>query len=143
MQKSTMIRKRSTSSFFGLPIYDIALGPNLPTGEPRGHARGILAIGDIATGWLAIGGIARGIIAFGGIAFGVFSIGGCAIGIVGLGGLAIGALALGGAAVGYIAIGGAALGYYALGGAEYVIGVLNHNSDVMELLRRWIPWMSN
>jgi hypothetical protein len=49
-------RKRSGTVLFGLPLYDIAVGANPEAGEARGHARGIVAIGDIATGWLAIGG---------------------------------------------------------------------------------------
>ena len=64
------IRKRSSRSFWGLPLYDIAMGPDLESGEMRGHARGIIAVGDIATGVLALGGIARGLIAVGGLAAG-------------------------------------------------------------------------
>ena len=62
MRAKKGIRKRSATCFAGLPLYDIALGPDLDKGECHGHARGIVAIGDIATGWLAVGGAARGII---------------------------------------------------------------------------------
>lgn len=103
------IRKRSSIMMMGLPLYDIALGPDIDKGEIRGHAKGILAIGDIATGGVAIGGFARGIIAAGG-----FAMGGIAFG-----GAALGGIAIGGAALGVIAIGGAAAGYYATGGAAY------------------------
>lgn len=42
-------------------------------GEPRGHARGIIAIGDFASDILAIGTVARGLVAIGGVAFGLIS----------------------------------------------------------------------
>ena len=53
------VRKRSTKYIWGLPLYDIALGPDPDQDQVRGHARGIIAIGDIATGVLAMGGVAR------------------------------------------------------------------------------------
>jgi hypothetical protein len=81
------IRKRSNKTFLGLPIVDIALGPDPEMGEMRGHAHGIIAIGDIAKGWIAIGGIA-------------------------VGGGAMGVVAIGGGAVGYYAFGGGAFGKY-------------------------------
>ena len=68
MQAGGGVRKRSSKVICGLPLYDIALGPDLQKGEVRGHARGIIAIGDVATGWLAVGGAARGIVAIGGAA---------------------------------------------------------------------------
>ena len=60
------IRIRSSATLWGLPLLAIALGPDFEKNEIRGHARGILAIGDIATGVLAFGGLARGVIAIGG-----------------------------------------------------------------------------
>jgi hypothetical protein len=112
------VRKRSPTMLFGMPLYDIALGPDPNKGELRGHAKGFFAIGDIATGIFALGGLSRGFFALGGLAFGVFSFGGLAIGVLlAMGGAAIGSLAFGGAAVGLIACGGAAIGLYAFGGA--------------------------
>ena len=61
------IRKRASFELFGLPAYDIALGPDPATGALRGHAKGFLAIGDLATGVIAIGGLARGLVALGGV----------------------------------------------------------------------------
>src|SRR5580765_6852752 len=74
------IRRQSARKLFGLPLWAIAMGPDLARGELRGHARGVIAIGDIATGWFAYGGLARGFQAIGGLAVGVLAIGGCAIG---------------------------------------------------------------
>lgn len=112
------IRKRSAAAIGDLPLYDIALGPDPAKGEMRGHAKGVLAVGDIATGILAVGGLSRGVFALGGVAAGLFSLGGLSIGVVlAAGGLALGGLAIGGAAAGVVAIGGGSAGSYACGGA--------------------------
>jgi hypothetical protein len=108
-------RYRSSARLFGLPVVDIAIGP--ANGELRGKARGIIAIGDIASGGLALGGASFGIVAIGGLAVGVFAAGGLAIGLVSAtGGMAIGGLAAGGGAAGVLASGGGAAGIYAQGG---------------------------
>ncbi|MEO1496359.1 MAG: hypothetical protein AAFV43_04335 [Planctomycetota bacterium] len=118
----------------GLPLYDVALGPDPEAGEIRGHAKGFIATGDIATGVVAIGGIAFGLIAAGGVAIGGLCLGGAAIGLLfGLGGLATGALAFGGSAIGFIAIG--ALGYYAAGGGAIGQHVLSTARQDPEALR--------
>jgi hypothetical protein len=139
------VRKQSSTTLFGLPLYDIAFGPDPETGQLRGHAKGILAIGDFAIGIVALGGIARGVLAAGGIALGLLSIGGLAVGLlVALGGLAIGAIAIGGAAIGLIAAGGFALGSYACGGAafgHYVWGPLRQDPEALRLFRRFVPWL--
>lgn len=111
------VRRRSAETLAGLALYDIAFGPDSAKGEMRGHARGILAIGDIATGVIAIGGFARGIFALGGLAAGLVTLGGFSAGLVAVGGLALGGVAMGGGAIGAVAIGGAAAGSYACGGA--------------------------
>ena len=36
------IRKQAVRSLWGLPLYDIAIGPDPEKGEQRGHARGFL-----------------------------------------------------------------------------------------------------
>ena len=135
------IRRRASFSFGGLPLYDIAVGPDLERGESRGHAKGIVAIGDIATGVLALGGLARGAIAVGGLAVGLFSFGGLSIGaLAAAGGLAIGGVALGGAAVGGVAIGGGAAGYYACGGAaagEHAVSAARHDAEAVEFFREY------
>jgi hypothetical protein len=70
------IRSRSVRSFAGLPLVDIAIGPDPDRNEPHGKARGIIAIGDEAHGWLALGGSARGVLALGGKAMGIIALGG-------------------------------------------------------------------
>ncbi len=111
------VRYRSSFQMLGLPFVSVATGPDPAKGEVRGHARGIVAIGDMATGVLAVGGLARGVFAFGGLAIGAVTFGGASIGaLAAVGGLAIGSLALGGAALGWTAIGGGAAGAFACGG---------------------------
>jgi hypothetical protein len=111
-------RWRSRAKLLGYPVLDIALGPSGT--EPRGHARGVTALGDVATGGIAIGGVARGIVAIGGGALGGFSFGGMSCGLfMALGGMAVGAIAVGGMAIGVLAFGGGALGVLALGGGAF------------------------
>jgi hypothetical protein len=119
------VRKRSAYEFLGMPLYSIAMGPDPAKGEMRGHAKGVIAIGDIATGVVAIGGVARGLFAFGGLAIGGVAFGGLAVGALALGGAAIGLAALGGGALGWVAVGGAAAGVYAAGGAAFGEHVLS------------------
>lgn len=103
-------RYTSEAKVFGLPLISIAFGPH--ENELRGHAKGIIAIGDIATGWFAAGGIARGLVAMGGLAIGLVTFGGGALGLlVAFGGWAVGGLAVGGGATGLLATGGGAVGY--------------------------------
>ena len=135
------VRKRASFELFGLPAYDIALGPDPEKGEMRGHARGFFAIGDMATGVLALGGLARGVVAIGGLAVGGISIGGVSIGmLLAFGGLAIGSLAFGGSAVGGVAIGGGACGYYAVGGGaagKYVVSAERRDPEAEDFFRRY------
>ena len=111
------VRYRSAAAIGDIPLLSIALGPDLEKGEMRGHARGVVAIGDTAMGGVAIGGLAVGGIAFGGLSLGLASLGGLALGVfLAVGGGAVGGMALGGGAAGRVAIGGGAVGEYACGG---------------------------
>src|SRR5436190_8544302 len=137
------IRRESTRKFCGLPLWAIAIGPDWGRGEMRGHARGIFALGDMATGWFAFGGLARGFFAFGGLAIGLFAFGGAAIGIaLAIGGAAIGGLAIGGGAVGGVAIGGGACGYYAFGGGAvgvHTVSRLHQDPAARDFFRQSVP----
>jgi hypothetical protein len=111
------VRYRSTAALGEIPLLSVAIGPDLSKGEIRGHARGVIAIGDFATGLVALGGLARGGIAVGGLTAGLVSVGGFSVGLLlAVGGFTLGSLALGGLAVGGVAVGGGAAGYYACGG---------------------------
>ena len=140
------IRRQSRSTFYGLPLWQIAIGPDLERGEFRGHARAIFAFGDMATGWFACGGLARGIVAIGGLAVGAISFGGGSIGILlAFGGCAIGTVAVGGAAIGLVAVGGGACGYYACGGGAvgvHTLSALHQDPEAIRFFQQYVPaWM--
>lgn len=140
----SVVRKRSETELFGIPLWEIATGPDPERGERRGHARAIFAIGDIATGVFALGGIARGGICIGGLTFGFVSLGGLASSLVfAMGGVAIAPLAFGGAALGGIAVGGAAIGYFAKGGAAigaHAITAFGQDPQAVQFFAKWLPW---
>jgi hypothetical protein len=112
-------RKRSSLRMWGMPLYDIAIGPDAATGEVRGQARGVFACGDTATGIIAVGYFARGIIAVGLAAVGVFAFGVGSLGLVSCGAGAAGLLAVGGCPVGGVAVGGVSAGWVAVGGGAW------------------------
>jgi len=120
-------RYTSERRVFGLPLLSIALGPD--ANGKMGHAKGYIAVGDIATGVFAFGGLSRGLVAFGGLSFGGVTFGGFSIGTFAafgggavawlgsaVGGMAAGVAAAGGGAVGIFAQGGLAVGWLARGG---------------------------
>jgi hypothetical protein len=117
------IRRESGLKLAGLPLWSVAIGPDPARGEKRGHARGIVAVGDMATGVLAAGGMARGVVAFGGLAIGLAS-----FGVLGLGLL----LALGGAA-GVYAMGGSAIG-------PHVLSTAQCDPDALDFFSRTFEW---
>lgn len=109
-------RYRSDATLFGMPLLAVAFGQ--ADDGPRGHAKGFIAVGDVATGVIAVGGFARGGVCVGGFSLGLVSIGGVSVGLLtALGGLAAGGVALGGGALGVVAVSGAAAGVIAHGGA--------------------------
>ena len=102
---------KSKRTLFGLPLVHINCGPGIH------WARGIIAIGDIATGLVAMGGVAVGLVSVGALCLGLLlALGAVTVGIVSVGGLALGVLALGGFSFGLLSVGGIAFGVYAAGG---------------------------
>ena len=109
--------------------------------QPASHAKGWIAVGDVATGVLALGGFARGGIVLGGMSLGVVSLGGLAAGGLALGGMALGGIAVGGVALGLTAIGGLAIGHYALGGkaiGTHVFSAERQDVAVAQFFDRWL-----
>jgi len=139
-------RYRSAAAIGNVPLVSIALGPDLEKGEWRGHARGVIAIGDVATGAVAIGGLATGGICLGGVSLGLASFGGLALGVLlAVGGLAVGGTAVGGAAAGRIAVGGGAAGEYACGGGAFgthVVSPTRRDPEAEAFFReRGLDWL--
>lgn len=120
-------RYRSGARVFGLPVIDIAFGPDARTGERVGRPRGLIALGDFPRGGIAVGAIPVGIVAVGGMPVGVVSLGGMSAGLLAaaggmafslgmsMGGVAVGALSAASLAAGYAARGAVAVGVYAQG----------------------------
>jgi hypothetical protein len=104
------IRYTSTMRLGKWPILAVAFGSDFSRNESRGHARGIIAMGDVATGFIAIGGLARGVIAVGGVAAGFVTVAGVGFGALVIAGVAIAQTAFGGVAIGHYAKGGATIG---------------------------------
>lgn len=104
---------KSTRTLFGLPLVHVNCGFG------RDHwARGIIAIGNVATGFVALGGVTLGLLTLGGVSAGLLlALGAISVGAVSIGGVAVGLLAWGGIALGWLSVGGCALGVYAAGGA--------------------------
>ena len=102
---------KSKRTLFGLPLVHINCGPGIH------WARGIIAIGDIATGLVALGGIAVGLVGLGALSLGLLlALGALTAGIISIGGVALGLFTLGGVAVGWLSVGGISCGVYAAGG---------------------------
>ena len=103
---------RSKRTLFGLPLVHVNCGSG------NRWARGIVAVGNVATGVVALGGVSLGLFTLGGVSVGLLlALGAVSIGITAVGGVALGALAWGGVAIGWLAVGGLSLGVYAAGGA--------------------------
>jgi hypothetical protein len=153
--KKNSIRWESESRFMGKPIVAIAWGPSESLGEQMGHAKGIIAIGQIATGIISIGFISNGIISFGLVGIGIVSFtwfvglgvvafSGLAFGVVAFGGAAIGLIAFGGMAIGYVAIGGFSVGVYSVGGfavGKYIISSAHIDPQAIEYFSQKVPWL--
>lgn len=102
---------KSSRTLFGLPLVHINFGFGFT------RAKGIIAIGNIATGLIAMGGLSVGLLSLGGVSLGLLlALGGVALGCVSVGGLAVGLTAWGGFALGLLAVGGLSWGWYAVGG---------------------------
>lgn len=78
-------------------------------------AKGIIAIGNNATGFLSIGFLAKGLISVGLISIGAFAAGIMCLGLLSLGILALGGVTAGVVSIGYAAIGVSAIGMYGTG----------------------------
>ena len=135
------VRYRSSAAIGDWPLLAVSIGGDPERGEMRGHARGVFAIGDIATGVVALGGLARGLVAIGELAVGAFSFGGLSLGVLAaVGGVAIGSLAIGGAAAGGVAMGGGAVGAYACGGAAagaHAVSALGRDPEAERFFREY------
>lgn len=140
---------KSKTEILGLPLVHIKLHNKfgLRYNLKLERAKGIIAIGEVATGVLfGFGFISTGLISLGCLSLGLLlSFGAISIGGISLGGIAIGGLAIGGFAIGIeaigglavaknVAIGGAAFGTTAIGDAVNGVNTLHvQNPPISEL----------
>ncbi len=101
---------KSQKTIKGIPLVHINLGFGLY------RAKGLVAIGNIATGLLAFGLVSVGLLAFGVLSIALIALGAFSVGGLSFGAVALGWIAFGGVAIGGLAFGGCALGVYAVGG---------------------------
>lgn len=102
---------KSERTLWGLPLVHI----NLRT-RGVGWARGIIAIGNVATGLAALGAISAGLLSLGALSAGLLALGALSLGAVSGGAVSVGLLAWGGIALGLVSAGGVAVGQFAVGG---------------------------
>lgn len=108
---------KSKRTLFGLPLVHINVGFGMR------RAKGVLAIGNIATGLVAVGMLSAGVVSVGILAFGLLAFAAFAAGGIAVGGVAAGLAAVGGLAFGLFAVGGLACGIYAVGGAAFAADI--------------------
>lgn len=105
----------SPRKFLGLPLLSINLGFDNPGGQMR-HARGIVAIGNQATGVIAFGiFVARGIFTVALIAVGLVSVSIASVALLSVSVVGFGIVSVSVFAVGYLALGILAVGYKSVG----------------------------
>lgn len=126
----------SPSRLLGLPLLSINLGFDNPNGRMR-HARGIVAIGNRATGILAFGiFVACGVFTVALVATGLVavSIAGLAllsVSVVGVGGISVSVFAVGYLTVGVLALGYKCVGIAAIG--RVVVGIIGIGQKALTL----------
>jgi hypothetical protein len=102
---------RSQHVWGDLPVVHVSVGGRQADGRYRlGRARGVIALGDVATGLVAVGGVAIGLFSVGGVAVGLVALGAVVIGLVAVGAVAIGLVAAGAVAIGLTAVGAVTFG---------------------------------
>lgn len=112
--RRTGIEYRSEQVWGDLPILHISIGGRQADGRYRlGRARGIIALGDVATGLVAVGGVAIGLVSVGGVGLGLIAVGAVAVGLAAAGAVSIGLMAVGVVAIGLTAMGMATAGLVA------------------------------
>ena len=123
--RGSFFEYKSERKMFGLPLVHINIG----WGAKK--AKGVLAIGNIATGILSIGLLSKGILAIGLLSLGVIGIGALSIALLlSIGSIAIGTFAIGALAIGVFALGALAIGMFTTGalslGTHIAIGYNAH-----------------
>jgi hypothetical protein len=102
---------RSEQVWGSLPVVHVSVGGRQTDGRYRlGRARGVVAVGDVATGLVAVGGVAIGLFSVGGVALGLAALGAVAVALTAVGAVAVGLFAAGAVAIGLTAMGAVTAG---------------------------------
>jgi len=130
---------KSNATFFGFPLLHYTRGKCPETGR-RVIAKGVVAVGRLATGILAIGHASFGVIAIGQLGLGLLlGLGQGATGLYAIGQVAIGLMfGLGQIATGEIAIGQVAYGKYVLaqvGHGDYVWSMKRADPEAIKFFK--------
>ncbi|MDZ7336132.1 MAG: hypothetical protein ONB32_13355 [candidate division KSB1 bacterium] len=106
---------KSQKKFLGIPLLSINLGFDNPEGVMR-HARGIVSIGNKATGVFALGiFVARGVVILAPLALGIASVSMVSFALISVSVIGIGLVSVSVFAFGYLAVGIIAIGYKSIG----------------------------
>lgn len=98
---------KSKTTVCGLPLVHVKL---------NGRAKGIFAIGLMATGIVSLGLLSIGLLSLGLLSLGLIAIGTFSLGGLSFGAISCGILAFGGIALGIFTVGGLSVGMYSMGG---------------------------
>jgi hypothetical protein len=110
VSRGSVFEYKSKRTFKGLPLVHINIGFGVK------RAKGILAIGNIATGVLSIGLLARGIFALGLLSLGLIGIGTLSVALLfSIGAISIGTFSLGAISIGVFTLGAVSIGVYSVG----------------------------
>jgi len=110
LTRGSVYEHKSKKTLFGLPLVHINVGRGVK------KAKGIIAIGNIATGVISIGLIAKGGVAIGLLSIGLFAIGTLSLGLLlALGAISIGTISIGAIAIGILTLGAISIGMFSVG----------------------------
>jgi len=109
LTRGSVYEYKSKRTLFGLPLVHINVGRGAK------KAKGIIAIGNIATGAISIGLIAKGGLSLGLLSIGLIGIGVLSLGLLAIGSISIGAIAIGAIAIGLLTLGALSIGMYSVG----------------------------
>ena len=110
VSRGNVYEYKSERTFNGLPLIHIHIG----LGARK--AKGVIAIGNVATGLISIGLVSAGFLSLGLLSAGILSFGLLTIGLLlAIGTVSIGTLSIGAIAIGLVTIGALSFGVYSLG----------------------------
>lgn len=130
VNRNNSFEYKSKKIVFGMPLVHINIGFG------RKKAKGIIAIGNIASGLVSIGFVSFGLISMGLVSIGLLSFGIIAIGaLLAAGAISVGTISFGAIALGIFATGAISAGMFSIGAisAATHIAIGNHASGTIAI----------